>query len=636
MKARLDPAFGKIIKTIRGTIDLVRDKPCYKDLREKLEDAARRYEDPYLKLAVIGDFSCGKSTLLNALFQRDLLGMAMLPATAVATYIRWDRTKAGDDVSVRVVDADGGCYDATGDGLLRLEAYLGRDLPEDLGQLVDALTTNNALAGRLSRVELSFPARPDRGGICLIDTPGINAGMEGTQAHAGITTQLLAREADAAMVLFPSNLVLTGSLLTFLQENAAHLLGDSYFLITKIDLIVKEKERELMHRMVESQMEGLTGRRPRVYAVSAGMALDHALHPDRAAKDADRWAEDFEKVFREIFADLARCRERLIRERLRDLLRQLTGELSAEIGAQTDLLEERRRALEENDPASMRDEIEKICKKSWNNFSAKKTSYLSSVESSVFSVFNQKKQTIFGEIRACTSRGAVNRYVRQDLQGKVGGIRGELNKTMKKTINGFNTSIRDTVARCENKVQECYAQYRVNIGAKSHKAKRLDTAGLNAGHDITAHGYTNATIPSTLLDFLGSAGDVVEDLFDLDFSSLFSDLGFLFWELLDNLIELFKPLSTQKEELIESIDSSLNKSMKEIIAQYKDALGAVFDKNAALLESLPDIYEESYRQEYLAACENYNAEKIEVGRALDIRRSAWKKLENAARVLEKV
>ena len=47
--------------------------------REKLQAIRARSEDPFLNLAVIGDFSSGKSTFLNALMRRELLATDLQP-----------------------------------------------------------------------------------------------------------------------------------------------------------------------------------------------------------------------------------------------------------------------------------------------------------------------------------------------------------------------------------------------------------------------------------------------------------------------------------------------------------------------------------------------------------------------------
>ena len=62
---------------------------------ERIASVRQRIRYPDMKLAIIGDFSCGKSTFLNAVLKRPLLTMDVLPTTAVPTFIDWNGSGAG-------------------------------------------------------------------------------------------------------------------------------------------------------------------------------------------------------------------------------------------------------------------------------------------------------------------------------------------------------------------------------------------------------------------------------------------------------------------------------------------------------------------------------------------------------------
>lgn len=57
----------------------------------KLKALHDRFYNPEFRLAVVGNFSCGKSTFLNALLKKNLLTTDILPTTAIPTYIRWNK-----------------------------------------------------------------------------------------------------------------------------------------------------------------------------------------------------------------------------------------------------------------------------------------------------------------------------------------------------------------------------------------------------------------------------------------------------------------------------------------------------------------------------------------------------------------
>ena len=57
------------------------------DLQQSIERIKQRYSDPNLHLAVVGEFSSGKSTFINALLRDDLLKTSALVTTAIATHL---------------------------------------------------------------------------------------------------------------------------------------------------------------------------------------------------------------------------------------------------------------------------------------------------------------------------------------------------------------------------------------------------------------------------------------------------------------------------------------------------------------------------------------------------------------------
>src|SRR5436305_140273 len=74
------------------------------ELARRLTQIRERREDANLYLAVIGEFSSGKSTLINALLRENLLPTSVVQATtAAATVLR-----AGPRRTVVAVDKDGG------------------------------------------------------------------------------------------------------------------------------------------------------------------------------------------------------------------------------------------------------------------------------------------------------------------------------------------------------------------------------------------------------------------------------------------------------------------------------------------------------------------------------------------------
>jgi ribosome biogenesis GTPase A len=114
---------------------------------------ARLAEDRF-NLVVLGEFKRGKSTLINALLDRDVLPTGVLPLTSVVTAIG-----AGDRDRVIVHYADG--HEHAGP-VAELAKYV-----------TEAANPGNRLGVELVRVELDHELL--RGGLELVDTPGIGS-----------------------------------------------------------------------------------------------------------------------------------------------------------------------------------------------------------------------------------------------------------------------------------------------------------------------------------------------------------------------------------------------------------------------------------------------------------------------------
>ena len=121
---------------------------------EEAEALAARLGEGRFFVACLGQFKRGRSTLINALLEHDLLPTGVLPVTAVVTVVRW-----GEHASARVRLRDGDWR------------------PIALGEVADyvAEDRNPENAKGVMGVEVFAPSVLLRGGMCLVDTPGIGS-----------------------------------------------------------------------------------------------------------------------------------------------------------------------------------------------------------------------------------------------------------------------------------------------------------------------------------------------------------------------------------------------------------------------------------------------------------------------------
>jgi GTP-binding protein EngB required for normal cell division len=124
------------------------------EFRSRIDLLASRLEDNNLEVALFGRVSSGKSSLLNALLNTDVLPVGVNPITAVPTKLRY-----GPSLRGTVTYGDGRTENIT---------------VEELGKLI----TEQGNPGNLRSVAIAIAEVPSprlRQGIVLVDTPGLGS-----------------------------------------------------------------------------------------------------------------------------------------------------------------------------------------------------------------------------------------------------------------------------------------------------------------------------------------------------------------------------------------------------------------------------------------------------------------------------
>jgi GTPase Era involved in 16S rRNA processing len=223
----------------------------------RVTNARDRLRKERLNILVVGEFSRGKSTFINALVGEPVLPSKVNPTTAAISVLSGGTPRSG-----RIEYQDG--------------SYKELHLPTEqvnkyLNQFV---TTTNTEVNRIRTVRLQVEGRIERLRVDIIDTPGVN---DLDQAREEITFSYL-RNADAAVLLLDAQQPLSDSERTFLTEkvfgNDVHRV---LFVVNKIDEVLTSGSLEDIPRIiayVRKRLQDMLGLAdPRVFAVSAKNAL---------------------------------------------------------------------------------------------------------------------------------------------------------------------------------------------------------------------------------------------------------------------------------------------------------------------------------------------------------------------------
>lgn len=197
-------------------------------VQEGLERVRRRQADPTVTMAVVGEFSVGKSSFINALLREELFETDAVQGTTTAPAV----------IS----------YGSDSTPCLQCE----------------------------SRADFRVIQRPSdflRMGVRIMDTPGT-----GSQAqwHDEVTRRAIRDEADACIVLVPAVEPLSQTLRDFLRENLSDQLSSCVFVLTKIDL-VRPRDRERVTSYVRAALESEFGLADALVLPYCSLREEHGL-----------------------------------------------------------------------------------------------------------------------------------------------------------------------------------------------------------------------------------------------------------------------------------------------------------------------------------------------------------------------
>lgn len=362
----------------------------------RLNELRNRFHDPEFRLAIVGNFSCGKSTFLNALLKKKLLATDNLPTTAIPTYIRWDNKYAGDEPIIMLTMTTGKVYTLTKSGKISFEKETAISLPANTGEIIDTLTTTNSLIGKIRRVDLTFPERHGFENFCLIDTPGINPGDEENKQHILQTQQVLREDADAVILLYPATQTMTRNTEEFMRDNASHLMAGATIILTKIDLVPKNQIEKIIQYTTKLVKNRFKQTAPKIYTISAQQASDFF-----SGKGTDKEvAEIFDSTINEIIEHLSESRSEIISSRLSELIGELIDAISKTINSDLSELEEKRATLKKYSVENLEEDFGKLVRDYEKFFRQKQGEYLQSMNDNVRKLISSRQQKIFRRIDA--------------------------------------------------------------------------------------------------------------------------------------------------------------------------------------------------------------------------------------------
>ncbi len=307
---------------------------------EKLRTSVARIEarmaDPCLYVAVVGEFSAGKSTFANALLRESLLPASILPTTTAITELR----SGPPDIAVRLDDEDWRSTQSWST-LCDLRALTGEHkVPRERRELLSLLMSNARLGQHLKGVRITQACPLLDSGVVVLDTPGIDH----TERNTSLVEKVVAEQADAFVVCMLAKKLLTQTILRLLSGPLRPHLDRCIFLITRMASVDKDERDELLEHGRRRIAQELGIRDPLLLTCSVGAVVRALEGRDELSPVEREWAEAFPALESELRTRLLQRREIDIAASVRVAIEQLLDEL-------TDALEEARRSLDTRDRA---------------------------------------------------------------------------------------------------------------------------------------------------------------------------------------------------------------------------------------------------------------------------------------------
>lgn len=574
-------------------------------INQQINRLKTRSLDPNFYLAIVGEFSSGKSTFINALLRDEILKTSALVATATATKI-----KSGKDLIIEAT------LDGTKKGVFKTNTNsenisipwlnIQQVTPR---KLIHLLTADDNIAKNVVDLTISHSAKFLQEGITIIDTPGTNAvNIE----HGKVTRKTIENEADAAVIVIPATTPLSQSLANFLETALRPFLHRCVFVVTKIDNI-KRQERGILLNNLRHRLEEMLGiKHPNLFAVSPQFILDN-LTSSEINPDEIMWISSFTNLEHFLLKKLRQERILIIAENLLRLLSKTLEQLETNLTEEWQKYQQRQVILQSQtiqDLSSFTlEQKRKSCQKieqAIDNVKNQISYYISEQQEQTKQVIKQKIMAVMNwdELKLVTENGAesVLKLNQETIQQKITEELEVLAKFAQLAQQDFDQEF----TKAYQKLQALGASFNISGNPQNHGSSMnitnvfSDMKALQAQQEDSA---SNRVIKGAVIGVIGGIllpgiGIIIGSVAGAFLSRLFGPSleerkNELWYQLEPNLNSYFQQTNQQLQEetknygrqLINSLETHINLYM----AKYKKAVDLMLSEQKQELNRINNL-----------------------------------------------
>lgn len=394
-------------------------------LEKQVSAIVDKQNDNLLNISVIGEFSTGKSSFINALVGYELLAVNVIQGTTVAITI----IEYSEQFSITLTD------------------FLGKSLKiifksiDSLRQQLHIYTTDAAYAKKIDYVTVTLPSDILKNGYRIIDTPGTNS-LE--LWHEEVTCRAIRELSDLSIILTDVTQAMPATLVSFLDNTLGDSVESCAFVANKIDRI-GDKERDGIIKFIGKKIcQSFDIENPMVLPFSS-VALTNSFTKETVSVDGGSFLLTTSSLER-LLSYTAKQRLRAQAQKILHLVDDIYSTLDNNIKSIAAQYQQELQMLERSRQTDFKPFISRQIYLRQKSFMAGAQDYKYKVESVCESLASKAKDKIEIKIQSCSTLDGLSNYIKgslsKDIKDEGRSIISGTEAQFKKLIKLFNKELK--------------------------------------------------------------------------------------------------------------------------------------------------------------------------------------------------
>lgn len=363
-------------------------------LEKQVSAIVDKQNDNLLNISVIGEFSTGKSSFINALVGYELLAVNVIQGTTVAITI----IEYSEEFSITLTDFSG-----------KSLKIIFKSI-DSLRQQLHIYTTDAAYAKKIDYVTVTLPSDILKNGYRIIDTPGTNS-LE--LWHEEVTCRAIRDLSDLSIVLTDSTRPMPATLMSFLDNTLGDAVESCAFVANKIDQ-VREKERDGIIKFIGKKIcQSFDIEDPMVLPFSS-VALTNCFTKETVSVDSGSFLLTTSSLER-LLSYTAKQRLRAQAQKILHLVDDIYSTLDNNIKSIAAQYQQELQMLERSRQTDFKPFISRQIYLRQKSFMAGAQDYKYKVESVCDSLASEAKNNIETKIQNCSTLDGLSNYIKGSL-----------------------------------------------------------------------------------------------------------------------------------------------------------------------------------------------------------------------------